>query len=221
MGLELIIRGGFNVKRQLLLWIILAMLGVGCGGDSGQPGSSGFEETGTQLQIMISPEESHNVDCFRILDCDGDPETDDPEPFTDHLATATITGTTYDNPTEPEGTGSGATVFLERYTIEYVPENPAAPPLRMREILHTIVIPAPENADTPSEVTGNIILADLQTKREFREAIEAGHEIIADPSSWPVRYNVIYYFYGQDEFGNNVRVRVTTQTTFGNFDLCD
>jgi len=208
------------VRRQLALWIILAMLGFGCGGDSGQPGSRGFEDTGTQLQIDISPTDSHNVDAFRDDDCDNDPETDDPEPFTDHLATATFTGTTYANPLEPD-TGSGSTIFLERYTIEYVPENPAAPPLRPREIFETIIIPAPPSEAEPVVVIDSgIVLADLQTKREFREAIEAGHEIITDPSSFPTRYTVIYNFMGQNEFGEDVEVRVTTHATFGDFDNC-
>jgi hypothetical protein len=214
-----------KVRRRLPLWIIMAIgiasLAVGCGGgDSGQPGSSGSAETGTQLSIAVTPTDTLNVDCFRNLDCNGDGVTDDPEPFTDHLATATITATTYDIPTQP-GTGSGSTIFLEHYTIEYVPENPAAPPLRMREIFNTIVIPAPTNAATPTEMTASVILADLQTKREFREAIAAGNPIIADPSAWPVRYTVVYNFYGENQFGSDVHVRVTTHATFGDFDNCE
>ena len=220
------------MRKQTPLRIILALgllgLGIGCGGDAGQPGSSGFEDTGTEVTIQIVPDETHNVDCFRTLDCDADPETDDPEPFSDHLATAFITGTTYYNPTDPnfdpeapEETISASTIFLERYTIEYVPENPAAPPLRMREIYETIVIPAPEDLDTPTEVIfDGIVLADLQTKREFGEIIQAG-SIIGDPSAFPVRYTAVYNFYGQSEFGYNVKYRVTAHATFGNFDNCE
>jgi len=218
--------------RRSPLWIIMAVAALGlcfgCGGDAGQPGSSGFEDTGSQLNIQFTSTEP-NVDCFRDLDCNDDGETDDPEDFTDQMITATFTATTYYNPTDPGfdpedpgATGSGSAIYLERYTIDYVLENPAGPPLRPREIYHTIVIPAPEDEDTPSEVIDpSIVLADLQTKREFREAISGGGPIIGDPSSYPTRYNVVYNFYGQNEFGQNVHVIATTNATFGNFDNCE
>ena len=100
-----------KVRRLQSLWTCIAMsallFSIGCsGGDSGQPGSSGTEGTGTQLSIAITPLETLNVDCFRDNDCNDDGVTDDPEPFTDHLATAAIIATTYDNPIT--GTGSGS-----------------------------------------------------------------------------------------------------------------
>ena len=92
----------------------------------------------------------------------------------------------------------------------------------MREVYHTIFIPKPENEATPTEMTvEGIVLVDLQTKREFREIIEAGHSIIADPSSWPVRYTAVYNFYGRSQFGRDVHVRATAHVTLGNFDNCD
>ena len=219
------------MRKRQTLWVLLAMgaLGmcIGCGGgDSGQPGSSGFRDTGSQLSAQVTASD-RNVDAFRNTDCnrDEDVTTDDVETFSDQLVTVTFTATTYRNPaagggvTGGTGTGSGSTLFLERYTIEYVPENPAAPPLRMREIFHTIVIPAPVDENTPEEVIEpGIVLADLQTKREFRETILGG--IVADPSAFPTRYQVIYNFYGQNEFGLDVHVRLTTDATFGDFDNC-
>ncbi len=102
----------FNMKLLccigLLMGVAMIILGCGSGGDLlDQPG---YRYTAYMTLEDADEENVIEIDIYQIPDCNGDGVTDDPEPFTDVLATINI---------DVDEDAPGIT--LKGYTIEYIP----------------------------------------------------------------------------------------------------
>lgn len=85
---------------------------TGCSG-----GSDGlFDEVATKYNAVASPRDgvtvTDDIDVVRNLDCDGDPATDDPEPFWDFSAEVTI-----------DNDATGSEFRVESYTVNFRPNH--------------------------------------------------------------------------------------------------
>jgi len=197
----------------LFLW------NCGGGGGSGSPGSGGTEDLGVIVDVTIIPryldEDTYSVDAFQNPDCDGSPDTNDPEDFEDHIATATFTARLVN----PNTTFKPGKLYIEKYTIEYRKANDSlgAPPIEMDTRYQTIVITPPEGNDE-SSVTATVVFVDLIRKMKYYDDILSG--VYSYSPGYLNNYTAIYTFYGQNEFGKNFKIVATVPFQIGNFDHC-
>ncbi len=86
-----------TIKGLFLALGVAGLASCGSGDEAGGGGScGGADESGICLQAgLIEPHHldeqfTTDVDVNFVADCDGDPLTDDPEPFTEHFADVTF-----------------------------------------------------------------------------------------------------------------------------------
>jgi hypothetical protein len=176
--------------------------GEGCGGVEDQVSCVSI----TSIQpTSTAGGDSSDVDVTFDTDCDGDPETVDPEQFTAHSARIT-----FNNQAHPSATGS-FDVSVERVRITYelsnCPPNAVCPPLP--DIDQGVSLDIPED----STVTGTFPLIPISTKDEF---IAQGGSDNAFPS-----YTANYVFTARTQFfSDTITIRGATSVVLGNFNLC-
>jgi hypothetical protein len=191
---------------------VLAIAGLltACSSPGGE-GCGGIEDIVSCISVSsIEPTataggDSSDVDVVQDADCDNDPTTGDPEPFTKHDARVTFTNTAF-----PTAAGSFA-VAIERVQITYQVNNcpPLAgcPPLTAFNQAVSLTIPA------DSTVTGTFPLVPISTKDEF---IALGGSANAFPS-----YTANYVFTGRTQsFSDTITLQGATNFVLGNFNLC-
>jgi hypothetical protein len=218
--------GGEMRKRSFfLLSFILIMSSVflyGCGGDGpGSPGSDGSENTGVILDATMSPiyvgENTISVDCFRNPDCDGDPETDDAEPFTDHSATLAITARLVN----PDTTFQPATLHIEKYTIKYFRSSDSigAPPIETDVRFISFPITPPLSGPGTSGATTTVSFVDLVRKDIYSSDLLSGK--YSSSLAFINNYTAVYKFEGKNDFGEKFSFEVQSDFQIGNFDYCE
>jgi hypothetical protein len=191
---------------------VLAIAGLltACSSPGGE-GCGGIEDIVSCISVSsIEPTataggDSSDVDVVQDADCDNDPTTGDPEPFTKHDARVTFTNTAF-----PTAAGSFA-VAIERVQITYQVNN--CPPLAgcppLPEINQAVSLVIPED----STVTGTFPLVPISTKDEF---LALGGSANAFPS-----YTANYIFTARTQsFNDTITVRGATNFIIGNFNLC-
>ncbi|MBF0498211.1 MAG: hypothetical protein HQK58_16805 [Deltaproteobacteria bacterium] len=199
-----------KTRRNIFLMIYLlsgvTLLLAGCGGSAtSTPGTVGEWNPIITTAIGLSgTTQSDDVDCFpNAGGC----------PTGQHKISirtdAVITITNADN----EGSttaGKATNVTISKYTIDYrrsETESQPAPVLSSRTIYQTFSLP-------PRVSTlFTVAMIDIATKKEFADQWLNTHAV---PPDFPVRYTVIYTFYGNNDFGN-VQCVVTIDVRLGNF----
>jgi len=189
----------------------------GCGDSGpGSPGSQGTEDTGVILDATIVPlylgTDTNDVDAFRD-DCDANPE-----PYTQHDATLTITARLLN----PNATFQAGTLYIEKYTVEYrrSTDSIGTPPIEQFTEFKTITIPAPVGAGSTS-VTDTLFFMDLPRKERYKDDMLSG--LFSSSMNNPFflnNYTAIYKFEGQNEFGTKFSFTVQVGFVIGNFDNC-
>ena len=219
------IKTGGAMKRNCFLlfagyFSLLAILLAGCGGGGpGSPGSSGSENTGIMVDAS-APVGSYNgaatnsVDAFQGL-CGTPPSTTD-EFFADHQATVTFTARLLN----PGSDFQAGKLYIEKYTVEFrrSSDSIGAPPIESDTRYQTIEIPAPIGAGEVT-VTTDIILVDILRKDQYRGDMSSGR--YSSGSAYINNYTAIYTFYGQNEFGENFKIKAQMNFQIGNFDHCE
>ncbi|HLF86245.1 MAG TPA: hypothetical protein VI584_04115 [Nitrospiria bacterium] len=198
-----------NRINVYLLGLISVLALSGCGneiGGSGQCGGAG--DSGACVKVeSITPTDTTNVDAFRTTtDCNADGTADDPEPFTDHNATVSISNTIVPNfPGDilPDVT---LTNFRIEYRLNFCPAGFSCPNLISVNVSETLFIPA------DGSLTADIKFVDLEKKFEFQGGVSS-------PSVYP-SYSATYTFTGTDIFQNNISVSGSTEFTIGDYDNC-
>jgi hypothetical protein len=198
--------------------LLLAILLVGCGGGGpGSPGSSGSENTGVALSASVvglyQGNPTYSVDAFQDV-CDAGPPPVY-EFFADHQAEVTFTARLLN----PDTTFQVGKLYIEKYTVEFrrSSDSIGAPPIESDTRYNTIEIPAPIGAGEVT-VTAGIILVDLIRKIQYSEDMLSGRY-----SSWPGylnNYTAIFTFYGQNEFGENFKIKAQMDFQIGSFNNC-
>ena len=156
---------------------------------------------------------TYSVDAFQDV-CDvGPPPLY--EVFTDHQATVTFTARLLN----PNATFQVGKLYIEKYTIEFRRSNDTigAPPIEKDVRYNTIEIPAPIGAGEVT-VTTDIILVDLIRKLQYASDMLSGR-YNALPA-YLNNYTAIFTFEGQNEFGENFKVKAQMDFQIGNFDNC-
>jgi hypothetical protein len=204
---------GRRSRRWLSSVLVLGVIGslTACSGGGGE-GCGGQEDIISCVSITdVQPTataggETSDVDVVFNPDCDSDPTTDDPEPFTAHDAVFT-----FSNQAHPSASGS-LDVTLQHVRITYNPTNcPVAaicPPLS--EISQDVSLVIPEDT---TGVTETFPLVPLSTKNEF---IALGGSANAFPS-----YTATYIFTARTlSFSDTFTIEGSVNFVLGNFNLC-
>ncbi len=219
--------GGKMKRVQCLLFmicfLILSGLFYGCGGSGpGSPGSHGTEDTGVILEATIIPEylgaNTNDVDAFRISNCDGDPTTNDPEPYTQHDATVTINASLIN----PNSTFQAGDLFIEKYTVEYrrSTDSIGTPPIEKFTEFKSIIIPAPSGTGI-NTVTDTLFFVDLPRKTKYVDDMTSGsYSSSMNNPFFLNNYTAIYTFEGKNEFGTNFSFKTQVGFVIGYFDNC-
>jgi hypothetical protein len=213
-------------RNYFLLFAVYCLLLViiGCGGGGpGSPGSSGSENTGIKVDASVQGtylgQPTYSVDAFQNLCDEGPPPVY--EDFTDHQATVTFTARLIN----PSSTFQAGKLYIEKYTVELrrSSDSIGAPPIESDTRYKTIEIPAPIGAGEVT-VTTDIILVDLIRKIQYRE------DVSTPPSNpryssfgglgYLNNYTAIFTFWGQNEFGENFKIKAQMDFQIGNFDNC-
>ncbi|MBF0524162.1 MAG: hypothetical protein HQK56_03590 [Deltaproteobacteria bacterium] len=197
-----------KTRRSLFLMFCLlsgiALLLGGCGGSAtSTPGTVGeWNPIITNVIGIFNNAQSDDVDCFTT----GCP-TGQHKLVMRHDATMTITNADNEGSTTA---GKATNVTISKYTIQYrrsETESQPAPVLSSRTVYQTFSLP-PRAA-----TTFTVDMIDIATKQEFADQWLSSHAV---PPDFPVRYTVIYTFYGNNDFGN-VQCVVTMDVRLGNF----
>jgi hypothetical protein len=221
MKYETLKTGGAMKRNYFLLFagycLLLAVIVSGCGGGPGSPGSSGSENTGIKVDASVEGSyqgaATYSVDAFQDICDPGPPPV--LEVFTDHQATVIFTARLVN----PSSTFQAGKLYIEKYTVELrrSSDSIGAPPIESDTRFKTIEIPAPIGASEVT-VTTNILLVDLLRKVQYSEDMLSGRY-----SSGPAylnNYTAIFTFEGQNEFGENFKIKTQMDFQIGNFDNC-
>jgi hypothetical protein len=211
-------------KNKFFMFVVFCLLSAvflwacGGGGGSGSPGSKGTEDTGVEVDATITPtylaSNTYSVDVFRD-DCDPEPDAVDPEDFTDHNATLSLTARLIN----PNTTFPAGYLTVEKYTVEFrrSSDSLGAPPIQSDIRYKTIVIPAPVAAGITT-VEDTVILVDLIRKDQYRSDITSGR--YNSGMAYINNYTAIYTFEGKNEYGKKFTFKVQTDFQIGWFDYC-
>ena len=213
--------------RTLALLEICLLAGLqGCGEILGE----GSYESGCVLRVEgitlthLNGNDTADVDVQRTGDCDGDFETIDPEPYTDHNAKFSISNNSHPNGLEDFTTATEVTIRSCR--VSFYSNSYASVPLETEIYFDTFTI----QPDQTLEVTG--FFFPLVKKDEFLEKASWTHFFSGyeGMSLWAkeaygfayfVTYTATFVFYGTDAFGNNLSVTASAPFEVGSFDNCD
>ncbi len=230
-----------TIKGLFLALGVAGLASCGSGDEAGGGGScGGADESGICLQVvLIEPhhldeEFTTDVDVNFVADCDGDPLTDDPEPFTEHFADVTFSASLVSgNPV------AARFVQVTNMTVTFT-QNTTDPPV-------TCPLPAPFGPNcnavagagpailqltTPIDVTipvGTSVtqilpMVNFQRKNDYTPAF--GDDILTGGPFDPggnvayLSFHVRFVFTGEDEFGNDVDATGATEITFGAYSAC-
>lgn len=199
------------MKKYLIFFLLLLSCG---GGGAGNPGTQGTDKTWSIITASIQPgaegtnmaASGRNVDILQEHDCDGNPQTNDPEPFTEHIAVVKVT-VTASNKNEPI-----ADHIIEGYRIDYTVETPGAPPIQSFLSGSQTVVLKP---DTETEF--QVVMVDIPRKLKLLDDLRSGRYA---PQYDYLTYTAIYTFYGKDTYGNPFQFVVQTNFDAGNYDYC-
>lgn len=199
------IKGSFG----LLMLLALSACGggggdVGAGGCGGGATVSGVVLCVDIVQPLYNDVLTPSVDIVQGICTDGTPE-----PFREHQARVTISGSLATGATQPPASTS---ITLTRYVIEYTQSSGVAgPTIRTTgNLFETITVPVTGNA------TRDILLMTFDQKEKF--LFDIGLAGVFDGNFRG--YAVTYTFYGQDQTGNNLVARGFTQVSIGNYQYC-
>ena len=199
--------------------LLLAILLVGCGGGGpGSPGSSGSENTGIKVdasvQGLYQGEATYSVDVVQVICEAGPPPVY--EVFTDHQSAVTFTARLIN----PDSTFQAGKLYIEKYTVEFrrSTDSIGAPPIESDTRYKTIEIPPPVGGAALTVET-DIILVDLIRKDQYLEDMLSGR--YSSSLAYINNYTAIFTFYGQNEFGENFKIKAQMDFQIGNFDYCD
>jgi len=210
-------------KNKFILFVVYCLLSTiclwGCGGGAGSPGSEGTEDTGVEVDATVTPlylnENTYSVDAFQS-DCDPEPDAVDPEIFTDHSATLTMTARLIN----PNTTFQAGTLYVEKYTVQFrrSSDSIGAPPIQSDTRYTTIVIPAPAGTGVTT-VEDTIILVDLIRKDQYRSNVTSGQ--YNSGQDYLNNYTALYTFEGKNEYGEKFSFKAQTDFQIGPFNYCD
>lgn len=209
-----------RVMISLLGLSLILLWGCGGGGSGpGSPGSSGSDDTGVEVTATVTgrylDQDTFSVDVVRNPDCDGDPTTNDPEPFTTHGTTFNISARLLNQ----NSTGARPLV-IESYTVRYFvsQDSLGGPPIETATYFDTISIPVPTGANI-STLEASGILVDLVRKTAYLRDMQSGQ--YTSSGSLINNYTAVFVFSGQNDLGEKFEFQASTNFEIGNFDYCE
>lgn len=216
----------YTLQIALCLFLLPLLFLWGCGGSGpGSPGSQGTESTGLIVDVSLTPRYKdtdglYNVDVQQITNavggCDGDTSTNDPEIFTDHIATLTLTARWLN----PNAKTTPGTLYIEKYTIEYrrAEDSIGAPPIQQDVRYKTITITPPSSGSTTNPVTATVMLMDLTRKDKYLSDLQSGQ--YSSHPSYINNYTATYVFEGKNQYGTTFSLTTQIPIAVGSYDYC-
>jgi hypothetical protein len=199
-------------KNRYLLFIFCVLLSAvllwGCGGgDPGSPGSSG--DIGTKINITevthdyLDEEIQWQIDAVQDI-CEGGT----PEDFSDDFAVFDFETI----PFNPNSTREPGDLYIQSYTVTYIPITKGAPPIEMYSGTASFTIPGNGTA-TDFE----IFAIDAGRKVKMAQSIIDG---IYTPENNPVQYSMKIKFFGHNEYGVDFELEWQTAIQISDYDNC-
>ncbi|HHL40584.1 MAG TPA: hypothetical protein ENJ37_08760 [Deltaproteobacteria bacterium] len=198
---------------------VLAALVVSCGDQTGGGGGGGSGSSGIIFSVdkvvprdLVSLADSWSVDMVWNTDCNGDGTADDPELFGAHGADITLTAKHMDGVTVPP---AARFLTITHYTVEYsIVTGYTGPSFPTRTYYESLMIELQTGLRGNATMSVKLMPEDL--KRTYVPALGGSQ-------TWTYgypEYNVVYTFYAQDEYGNDLMTKAFAVVTLGNFNAC-
>jgi hypothetical protein len=216
-NVEILTRGGEMRKRSFFLLSFIFFVSVvffcGCGGSGpGSPGSSGSGDTGVIVDVTnvahfyLDTDMEWQIDIDPNPDCDGNPTTIDPEPFSDDFAVVDFKGTPLNiSPPLPYD------LDIETYRVEFFPRDLGLPPIERIDGFASFTIPANGTA------TGlHLIILDAGRKLQTLDKVISRY----GPERPTMQYDMRITLKGKNKVGESFEVEYTTTVLISNYDNC-
>lgn len=210
----------YTLQIALCLFLLPLLFLCGCGGSGpGSPGSQGTESTGLIVDVAVTPtynnKNTSNVDVYQTPDCDTTTTKLDPEYFTDHSGTLTLTARWLN----PNAKTTPGTLYIEKYTVEYrrAEDSIGAPPIQQDVRYKTITITPPASTGTTT-VTDIVTVLDLTRKNKYYTDV-AGGQYSSHPA-YINNYTATYVFEGKNQYGTTFSLTTQIPIAVGNYDNC-
>lgn len=191
-------------KARLAFFLgFLVLLGSlsGCGGGGG--GSSISDKVWYNVSLSIKMDSTNARSCRANVDAFAN-VCDDGAFLIEHLSPVTITLTRMDSKVDP------GPLYLEKYTITYLPHNPGSPIIPALTVYHTQQLNEGVN---PLFVT----VMDVQRKEAFANQFLTGQQSM---SALPVGYTLAYVFYGRNSYGQEWKHEAHAPIFVGQYNEC-
>ena len=146
----------------------------------------------------------------------------DPEPYTDHFADVTLSNRPLNNSTVQ----TASTIYVTSYQLRYEAVTQGSPPLPSSNILQIGDTVGLEPCDPGSDCEGETI-SQIEFVPVAEKEVLYNYLFGAGGTCNPVtgagcqlQYNVYYTFFGENDFGYEVRTSGVTNFYASNYDNC-
>lgn len=188
--------------RLALFFSLLVLLGLlsGCGGGGG---SSISDKVWYNVSLSIKMDSINPRSCRANVDAFAN-ACDDGTFLIEHFTPAIFTLTRMDSKVDP------GPLYLEKYTITYLPLNPGSPIIPALTVYHTQQLNEGINTLT-------VAVMDVQRKEAFANLFLTGqHSMTALPSG----YTLAYVFYGRNSYGQQWKHEAHATIFAGQYNEC-
>gem|GEM_PF-4947003 len=192
----------YKARLALFLGFLVLLSSLsGCGGGGG--GSSISDKVWYNVNISVKMDAVNPRSCRANVDAFAN-TCDDGTFLIEHFTPVTISLTRIDNKVDP------GPLYLERYTITYLPLNPGSPIIPTLNVFHTQQLNEGVN-------TLNVTVMDMQRKTAFANLFLTGQQPM---SALPVGYTLIYVFYGRNSYGQEWKHEAHATIFIGQYNEC-
>ena len=213
---------GKNTFKGVVLFFCVPWVLLGCGDFD----AVGSDKSGSLFNIeYIDPtyfdESTRQVDVARSI-CSAGEEEADPEPYTDHFADVTLSNRPLNNSTVQ----TASTIYVTSYQLRYEAVTQGSPPLPSSNILQigdTVGLePCAPGSDCGGETISQIEFVPVAEKEVLYDYMfgVGGTCNSVTGAGCQLQYNVYYTFFGENDFGYEVRTGGVTNFYASNYDNC-
>jgi hypothetical protein len=199
--------------RSYILLLSVPLVVVGCGDFE-----DGAEDSGSLFNVeYIDPtyfgESTRQVDVFQG-NCAEPGEPPDDEQYGDHWADVTLSNRPLNNAVEQ----TASTIYLDGYELVYQPVSQGSPSLPSTDLIPigegVGLEPCAPFGECEGETLPQIYFVTVREKEILRQYIGSSGLI-------QLKYNVYYVFYGENDYGYEVRATGVSNFVASNYDYCD
>lgn len=192
-----------KTRFMLFFSIFVLLILAGCGGGGGSSESSISDKVWYNVTISVEMNSTNQRSCRANVDVFPD-SCDDGAFLIEHFTPVTITLVRMDSKVDP------GPLYLERYSIAYLPLNPGNPIIPAYTVHHTQQLNEGVNRLTA-------VVMDTQRKQSFANLFLTGQQPM---SVLPAGYTVAYVFYGRNSYGQTWKHEAHGTIFMGQYNEC-